>query len=187
MWKIPSDATCVFSWKLFQVYQKEVEQFDETIKTFEWIRWFDIVKAICIVDEKVIILHEQQPWGIKRISLPWGMIDSTEDPLHAIQREVVEETGYVFSDIQTFCTLHANVWLLESYRYVFLLKWLKAKQETNLDPWWEKIEIQELSFDEFIDYIVSDSTFLPGVSDYIIREYILPGKQEEFKKLLFGN
>lgn len=59
--KIPADATKVFSTTWFEVYQKEVEQFDGTYKTFEWVRAYDIAKAICIVDDKIIIQREEWP------------------------------------------------------------------------------------------------------------------------------
>lgn len=59
--KIPLDAKKVFSTELFEVYQKEVEQFDGSYKTFEWVRSYDIAKAVCIVDDKIIIQHELWP------------------------------------------------------------------------------------------------------------------------------
>lgn len=67
--KIPADAMKVFSTDLFAVYQKEQEQFDGTTKTFEWLRCYDVVKAICIVEDKIILQHEERPGGSK-VDLP---------------------------------------------------------------------------------------------------------------------
>ncbi len=59
--KIPEDATKVFSNRFFEVYEKEVKQFDGSYKTFERVRSYDTAKAICVVDDKIIIEHEEQP------------------------------------------------------------------------------------------------------------------------------
>jgi len=59
--KIPADATKVFSTKLFEVYQKEVEQFDGSYKTFEWVRAYDTTKALCVVDDTIVIEHAEMP------------------------------------------------------------------------------------------------------------------------------
>ncbi len=63
--RIPEDATKVFETRLFQVYAKEVEQFDGSFQTFEWVRTYDIAKAMCVVGGKIIILHEEFPGGAK--------------------------------------------------------------------------------------------------------------------------
>lgn len=65
--KIPADATKVFSTKLFEVYTKEQEQFNGSFKTFERVRTYDIAKAICIVDDEIIVLHEEKPGGSPKI------------------------------------------------------------------------------------------------------------------------
>jgi ADP-ribose pyrophosphatase YjhB (NUDIX family) len=186
MTKIPGDATCVFSWVLFDVYQKDVEQFDGKKKTFEWVRWIDAVKAICVVDENILILHEQQPWGIERTSLPWGMVDAWENYLEAIKREIVEETWYIFDSVESLFVVPANMWLVESYRHIFLAKWVVNKVDTTLDSWWEKITVSMMTFEECIERIIADPKFLPWVWDRVVRHYLLPQKKEELRALLFA-
>jgi len=68
--KIPADAHKAFSSHYFAVYQKEVEQFDGSFKTFEWVRSYDTVKALCVVDEKIIVLHTEMPGDLKFVSIP---------------------------------------------------------------------------------------------------------------------
>jgi hypothetical protein len=46
---------------LFDIYQKDQEQFDGSVKRFERARSYDIIKGICVVDEKIIVLREEQP------------------------------------------------------------------------------------------------------------------------------
>lgn len=186
MTKIPVDASCIFSWVLFDVYQKDVKQFDGSIKTFERVKCFDIVKAICIVEDKIIILHELQPWNIERTSLPWGMVDKWEDPHGAIQREIVEETWYDFQNIRLLFTVPANMWLVESYRHIYLATWVISIWEPMLDSGWEKITVTFMSLDECIERIIEDPRFLPWVWDWVVRNYLLPQKKEELRALLFG-
>ncbi len=59
--KIPADAKKVFENQLFVAYEKETELFDGTTKTFEWVRAYDVVKAICVVDGKILVLASEQP------------------------------------------------------------------------------------------------------------------------------
>lgn len=59
--KIPADAKKVFERELFEVYEKEMDLFDGTKKTFEWVRAYDVVKAICVVEGKILILATVQP------------------------------------------------------------------------------------------------------------------------------
>ena len=107
--KIPADATKVFSTKLFEVYTKEQEQFDGSFKTFEWVRTYDIVKALCIVEDKIILLHDEQPGVGGKVDLPGGRIERDENPDEAIQREVEEETGVKFQKYEKLVTITSNI------------------------------------------------------------------------------
>ncbi|WP_424185993.1 NUDIX hydrolase [Actinokineospora sp. G85] len=49
--------------------------------------------AVCVENEEVLLARWVGPSG-KRWTLPGGGIDHGEDPLDAVVREVMEETGY---------------------------------------------------------------------------------------------
>lgn len=68
--KIPADATKVFERELFAVYEKEMTLFDGSQKTFERVRAYDVVKAICIVDNKIVVLATEQPSTSKYYTIP---------------------------------------------------------------------------------------------------------------------
>ena len=59
--RIPEDAQKIFETKLFGVYTKEVKQFDGATKTFERVRAYDIAKCLCVVDDKIVVLHTEMP------------------------------------------------------------------------------------------------------------------------------
>jgi hypothetical protein len=46
---------------LFDIYQKDQEQFDGSVKKFEWARSYDIIKGLCVVGEMIVVLREEQP------------------------------------------------------------------------------------------------------------------------------
>lgn len=181
--KIPADAKKVFSTRLFQVYTKEMPQLDGSYKTFEWVRAYDIAKAICVVDDKIIILHEEFPGGSK-INLPWGELHHDEDPDDCIRREVEEETGIVFWSFEQVLIEPCNVGDVEAYRYWYIARNPESFGDQNVDVGGEKIDVQYISFQELIDF-AKQNIVLREFGPWILREYILPGKEDELKKLLF--
>ncbi len=186
--KIPTDAKRVFEWVLFDIYQKDQVQFDGSIKKFEWARTYDIAKWICIVDDRILILREQQPWyDVVREWLPGWMLERWEDIYDAIEREVREETWITFSDISLLVTLRSNVTLAEGYRHYFICRWVSDRWEQILDAGWEKIEITHLSFEEFITKIVDDSEFAHDIWDWILRNYVVKNRTEDLRRILFAD
>ena len=186
MWTIPQDAQKVFEWVLFDVYQKNTEQFDGSYKKFERVKAFNTAKALCVVDDMIVVLQESQPWQKQRLSLPWGILEKWEEPLVCITREITEETWYVFSSIQLLSAVSINVWLIDCTRYLYIAKNSIDKKSQNLDMWWEKIDVLYYDFDTFIEKIIHDETFLPWINEYIIRHYILPSKKDALHALLFS-
>lgn len=182
--KIPSDATCVFAGKLFQVYHKEMEQFDGSYKTFERVRAYDAAKALCIVDNSIIVLHTEMPWEWLFYQLPGGMIEPDEDPDLAVRREVVEETGITFGEFESLHTVSSNVWHIEAYKYYYIVRKPLSYGEQKLDAG-ERITVKYFSLEELIDHI-ERGEIAGEFWVWLLREYVLSGKIEELKKLLFG-
>lgn len=182
---IPEDAKKVFETKYFALYQKDTEQFDGSVKTFEWVRAYDVVKSICVVDDKIIVLDTYMPWDIRLHCIPWGMIDVGEDADMSIRRETEEETGIVFWEYTKLVLTHCNVWLVESYKHYYLARNPISFGEQRLDPGGEKITVEYITFDQMLECIKNGEVFR-DVGDWILRNYIITWKEEDLKKLLFG-
>ena len=94
---IPDSAACVFSGIIYDVYQWQQTLFDGSSTTFEMLRRPDTVVAVCIVEDRILLVSDTQPHRGRRFTLPGGRVEPGESALAAIQREVQEETGYVFT------------------------------------------------------------------------------------------
>ena len=119
------------------------------------------------------------------MSIPWGIIDAWENPDEAIRRETREETGIEFGTFERIATAHSNIWLIEAYKYVYIVRDPVSFGEQHLDPGGEKLKLEYITFDEMIEYIKRDEVFRE-IGNRILREYILPGKEEDLRKILFG-
>lgn len=184
MSKIPEDAKKVYEWILFDVYQKEVQQFDGSHKLFEWVRSYDIVKAIIVDGEKICIALDEQPL-VTRHNLFGGMIERGEVPLNALKREILEEAWIVCEDknIHFWTTLPQRVGCLEWYVHYYICRHPKFVAEPKHDVG-EKITLLSYTFDEFIDLVVN-KWIARELGNLIVREYVLPAKIDELKKKIF--
>ncbi len=96
---VPDQAKRVFQGMIFDVYQWPEKFFDGTPHTFEMTKRPDTVVAICIVDDKILVIEDEQPHRGTRTTLPGGRVDPEDsDPLTAAKREIIEETGYSFAN-----------------------------------------------------------------------------------------
>lgn len=183
--RIPEWATCAWKWKLFSVRTWEQEMFDWSTKIFEWVKRFDGIQWIMVDWENIILPYEIQParetWNY---GLRWGMLEEWEVPVEAMAREFLEETGMVW-DISFWKTLSKS-WYVARDEHFYIIRNATKTQESKPDRWWEKIEMRTMSFDNFLSILIEpwfrNSTF----ANAMIREYILPGKQDELRKILFG-
>lgn len=182
--KIPSNAVCVWKGKLFSARQWEQEQFDGTYKTFEGMKRFDSIQGIWVNWDRIILPYEIQPareqW---EFWLRWGMLEEWEIPIDAMNREFLEETWMVW-DVSHVMDI-SKWWYVAWDEHIFVIKNVQKVQEPQLESG-EKIEIKDVSFDEFIDILTKpwfrNSTF----ANYIIRHYILPNKKDALRALLFA-
>ncbi len=146
---LPDHAKKVFQGDRWSVYQWEQIQFDDSVKTYESVKRFDSIIVYPVINEKVIILEEQQPHWLKPSdSIVAGGVNDDEDIFDAARRELEEETGMVFQDFYLVSSEQKSK-DVQSNIYVFVAKNLIAKKDVKLDAG-EKTTPREVSFEELI-------------------------------------
>ncbi len=164
---IPPQAKKVFDGVIFQVYQWPQEMYDGTTETFEMLRRTDTIGAICIVDNKIIILEEEQPNNGKHTVFPAGRVESYDaDMLTSAKREVQEETGYSFNNWRLVKVSQPSK-KIEWFVSVYLAWDVQEKTEQHLDGG-EKITISLVEFDK-LKTMVSDSVGYLGSNQDLFK------------------
>lgn len=162
---IPDSAERVFEGVIHDVYQWQQELFDGSKTTFEMLKRADSAVAICIVDDRIIVLHDDQPHRGLRMSFPGGRVDPTDpDMLAAVRREVLEETGYTFKTwrlIQVRQPSSKMEWFVHEY-----VAWDPIGQVTpHFDPG-EKIELEALPFEEVRRLVLDQNSYLGESAEF---------------------
>lgn len=144
---IPSQAKRVFEGVMFDVYQWPQTMFDGSTATFEMAKRPDTVEVLCLVDDKLLVLHQQQPGSALYYDLPSGAHDiELETELEAAQREVTEETGWSFANWRLI-ECRQKDFRIERLVYTFLAWAPTQYTQPQLDNG-EKIEVKPMTLQQ---------------------------------------
>jgi ADP-ribose pyrophosphatase len=115
---------------------------------FEFPEW---ATAFPLTAEGKIIMTKQYRHALNEVGfeLPGGVVEKGESFEAGIQRELLEETGYVFDEIKPLGKISANPSTNTNLMHMFLATGGKKISEQSLDAN-EEIEVYELSFDELM-------------------------------------
>lgn len=148
---LPEEARCVFSGKIYDVYQWPQELYDGSATTFEMLRRPDTVKVIGILtpeeqarlqnvinittseEDRVVITKQKQPRKDWFYDYPGGRVDNEDtDELAGAKRELLEETGLEFENwklVDVKQPFNKIDWLV----YTFVASGLKSQSTQHLD------------------------------------------------------
>lgn len=164
---VPDNASRVFKGMIFDVYQWPQKLFDGSEHTFEMLKRTDTVSVIAVANNKVLVIDDEQPHMGERKSFPGGRVDDTDATiLAAAKREMLEETGYIFTNWRL-------VEVRQPYRKVewFVYMWLAwdptGQQAPHLDAG-EKINLSQLELDDLKTLIDEDIGYL-GQSQPLLK------------------
>jgi ADP-ribose pyrophosphatase len=131
------------------------------IKPYYVLEYPDWVNVVAITEDNQVILVKQyrHAAGEVLLEVPGGCIDKGETPEQAVRRELLEETGYAFENIEQLSVLYAfenieqlsvlyaNPATANNVTYCFLATGGKKVQEQALDHG-EEIVVELVSLEE---------------------------------------
>jgi ADP-ribose pyrophosphatase len=105
----------------------------------------DFANALAITEDNKVLMVQQyrQAAGIISLEVPGGVVDEGEEPEQAIKRELLEETGYEFNDIELVSVLYPNPSTANNKCHFYLAKGGKKIKEAHLD------DLEELIVEEY--------------------------------------
>jgi ADP-ribose pyrophosphatase len=112
----------------------------------EYPNW---VNAVAVTEDNKILIIKQyrHAAGIIAVEIPAGVIDGNEIPEVAIKRELLEETGYQFDDIELLAIVYANPATSNNITYAYLARGGKKVDGQHLDEH-EEIIVEEHTIEE---------------------------------------
>jgi ADP-ribose pyrophosphatase len=160
---IPPEAKLVFQGQIFDVYQWPQTMYDGQVATFEMLKRPNTVETICIHDDKIIILDDEQPNRGARRSFVGGRVDPDDhNPESAAKREVLEEVGFTFENWRLI-----RVWQpynkIEWFIYLFVA-WSGRQVSPPSPDSGEKITAEHLPFAEVKRLVLSKTGHLGEAS-----------------------
>jgi ADP-ribose pyrophosphatase len=112
----------------------------------EYPNWVNAVALTA--DDKILMVRQyRHAAGIVSLEIPGGVIDGDEQPLEAMRRELLEETGYQFDDIELLSVVYANPSTANNKTYCYLAKGGVKVQDQSLDEH-EELVVEEYTIDE---------------------------------------
>lgn len=170
---IPNEAKRVFEGVIYDVYHWQQQLFDGTSATFEMVKRHDTVAAMCIVDDKLLVLTDEQPHRGIKMTFPGGRVNDNEEISDAVRREVQEETGYTFKNYRLLKVRQPHT-KIEWFVYTYIAWDVEDKNEPHLDGG-EKIKVELKPFDEVKQLVVEDKAgYLAEEEELFIDAHSIP-------------
>lgn len=106
-------------------------------------------------DQAVMVKQYRHPVGKTLLEIPGGFVDKNEEPVKAIAREMLEETGYQFTKYEYLGEIAANPGILTNYTRLYLATGGKKVSDQQLDTNEEMI-VELVPLDELIEKLLQN-------------------------------
>jgi 8-oxo-dGTP pyrophosphatase MutT (NUDIX family) len=154
---------------------------------FEYPDWVDVIALTA--DLNVVLVDQyRHAVGQIRTEFPAGVVDDgREEPLVAIKRELLEETGYASEDWHLLGTAPVNPALQTNRIHCFLALDARRITDQELDPG-EVIRAYELPLPQFMEQVEAGAIELPALqlaSLYFLQSYLRRSAEPRLARLRF--
>lgn len=157
-WKTISSKV-VFDQKWMPILQESVE-LPNTIIIDDYYLWKegDVAMGIPVLPDGKIVLVRQYRHGSKQVSLevPAGMVDSHENMVEALKREVLEETGYKVVKEEKLSMTTPSPGKIRGMTHVYVVYVASERQQSHQDIT-EELEIVLVSVHDIPELILNGS------------------------------
>jgi 8-oxo-dGTP pyrophosphatase MutT (NUDIX family) len=152
---------------------------------FEYPDWVDV---IALTGDRNVVLVDQYRHAVGEIrtEFPAGMVDEAEEPILAIKRELLEETGYASQEWHLLGSAAVNPALQTNRIHCFLALGAQKVAEQDLDEG-EAIRTHELPLPELVEQVEAGSLELPALqlaSLYLLQSYLRRSTDPRLASLL---
>jgi len=119
------------------------------VPSYYVLEYPDWANAVALTEDNKIIMVRQyrHAAGVVSLEIPGGVIENGESPETGMKRELLEETGYQFDNLELLCKLHANPSTANNITHCYLARGGKKIQGQHLDEQ-EQIEVEEYTINE---------------------------------------
>jgi len=148
-WKLLSSAyICKEPWATLRRDTCELPdgRINDHYYVLEYPDWVNMV-GITEQNELLVIKQYRHGAGIISVEIPAGTTEPGEDPKQAAVREMLEETGYQFEQIEEIASLYANPATSGNITYTYLMTGGTKVQEQSLDEH-EEIDVYLIPLEE---------------------------------------
>jgi 8-oxo-dGTP pyrophosphatase MutT (NUDIX family) len=148
-WKILS-SKYISQHQYFTARQDRCEMPDgQIVDAYFVVELPESVCAMAVTENNEVILAKQyrHPISETLLEIPGGFIDQGESPDTAIERELLEETGYAFTKFDYLGKVAANPGALNNYTHLYLARGGKKISAQALDHN-EEIEVLKVPLAE---------------------------------------
>jgi ADP-ribose pyrophosphatase len=120
----------------------------------EYPNWANAV-AITEDGQMIMVRQYRHSGDITSIEIPGGVIEDGEEPIKAVERELLEETGYAFEKFELVSTVYPNPATSNNICFCYLATGGKKVQEQSLDAN-EDISVELYSIQEIKEMLLDN-------------------------------